>query len=457
MPKDNIDYSETIIYKICCKDHNITDIYVGHTTNFTQRRYAHKIACSNNDNKLKIYTIIRCNGGWENWDMIEIAKYNCKDSTEARIKEQEHYKELKATLNSCPPYTDKAKYYCKLCNTQCASNYDYIKHSNTNLHKSKIDTANTDIFTQKYANNFICDNCDFKCSKRSDWDRHILTRKHKNTDILLTDTDNFTPKNTETFLCSCGKNYKHRQSLFNHKKKCYLVNKTKMIIDVIKDDKNVQDFLFEQNKLLIEQLSQQNKSLMEQNTKLFEIAQTANGVNNQIGTMNNNVNCNNKFNINVFLNETCKDAINLTDFVNQITLSLEDLEETSKVGYAEGISNVFIRNLKDIDYKQRPIHCNDYKREVLYIKDDNQWVKDNKDKLTNAIKVVANKNIKQIPNWQKANPEYNNPKSKQNDKYMKMLCEVMSGSSKEEQQKNYNKIIKNISKEVIIDKDMFTS
>jgi hypothetical protein len=389
--------------------------------------------------------------------MIEIAKYNCKDSTEARIKEQEHYKELKATLNSCPPYTDKAKYYCKLCNTQCASNYDYIKHSNTNLHKSKIDTANTDIFTQKYANNFICDNCDFKCSKRSDWDRHILTRKHKNTDILLTDTDNFTPKNTETFLCSCGKNYKHRQSLFNHKKKCYLVNKTKMIIDVIKDDKNVQDFLFEQNKLLIEQLSQQNKSLMEQNTKLFEIAQTANGVNNQIGTMNNNVNCNNKFNINVFLNETCKDAINLTDFVNQITLSLEDLEETSKVGYAEGISNVFIRNLKDIDYKQRPIHCNDYKREVLYIKDDNQWVKDNKDKLTNAIKVVANKNIKQIPNWQKANPEYNNPKSKQNDKYMKMLCEVMSGSSKEEQQKNYNKIIKNISKEVIIDKDMFTS
>jgi hypothetical protein len=135
---------------------------------------------------------------------------------------------------------------------------------------------------------------------------------------------------------------------------------------------------------------------MEQNTKLFEIAQTSNGVNNQIGTMNNNVNCNNKFNINVFLNETCKDAINLTDFVNQITLSLEDLEETSKVGYAEGISNVFIRNLKDIDYKQRPIHCNDYKREVLYIK-----------------------------------------------------------SSKEEQQKNYNKIIKNISKEVIIDKDMF--
>ena len=449
MPKDNIDYSETIIYNICCKDQNITDIYVGHTTNFIQRRYTHKIACSNNNNNLKIYTIIRANGGWENWDMIEIAKYNCKDSTEARIKENEHYQELKAILNSCHPFMEKSQYNCKLFNTQYADN---IKHSNTNLHNTKPDTYNTDIFTPKNANNFICEKCDFKCSKKSDLNRHLLTRKHQNTDILLTNTDNFTPKNAETFSCCCGKIYQHRQSLFNHKKKCVLINKTKMIIDVIKDDKNVQNFLMEQNKLLIEQLSQQNKQLMEQNSKLLQLS---NG--NNIGTFNNTIHSNshNKFNINVFLNETCKDAINLTDFVNQITLSLEDLEETCKVGYAEGISNVFIRNLKDIDYKERPIHCNDFKREVLYIKEDNQWVKDNKEKLTNAIKVVANKNIKQIPIWQKANPEYNNPKSKQNDKYMKMLCEVMSGSSIEEQQKNYNKIIKNISKEVIINKDKF--
>ena len=195
-------------------------------------------------------------------------------------------------------------------------------------------------------------------------------------------------------------------------------------------------------------------TLKESNSKLIELSH----VNNNIGTINNTVNNNNnnKFNINVFLNETCKDAINLSDFVDQITLSLEDLEETSKVGYAEGISNVIIRNLKEIDYKERPLHCNDYKREILYIKDNNQWIRDDKEKLTNAIKIVANKNIKQIPNWQKANPGYNDPKSKQNDKYMKMLCEVMSGSTKEEQQKNYNKIIKNISKEVIIDKNSWT-
>jgi hypothetical protein len=307
----------------------------------------------------------------------------------------------------------------------------------------------SDIFTPKSNDIFVCESCDFKCCKLSDWNRHIMTRKHKNTDEILTNTDNFTPKNAETFSCSCGKLYKHRQSLFNHKKNCNFVNKTKMIIDVIKEDKNIQEYLMEQNKLLIEQLSQQNKQLMEQNTKLFEIAQNSNS-----GTINNTVNNNNKFNINVFLNETCKDAINLSDFVNQIQVSISDLEETGKLGYAEGISKIFIKNLNDIDLPQRPIHCSDSKRDVLYIKDDNQWTKDNetKDKLTNAIKIVANKNIKQIPEWQKANPEYNNPESKQNDKYMKMICEVMSGSTKEEQQKNYNKIIKNISKEVVIDK-----
>jgi len=307
----------------------------------------------------------------------------------------------------------------------------------------------SDNFTPKTPIKFNCENCLFKCSKQSDWDRHILTRKHKNTDNLLTNTDNNTPKKTEIFSCSCGRVYKHRQSLFNHKQKCYFLQKTKMIMDVIKDDKNVQEYLMEQNKLLIEQLSKQNKQLMEQNTKLFEIAQNSNS-----GTINNTVNNNNKFNINVFLNETCKDAINLSDFVNQIQLSISDLEDTGKLGYAEGISRIFIKNLNDIDLPQRPIHCSDSKRDVLYIKDDNQWIKDNetKDKLTSAIKIVANKNIKQIPEWQKVNPEYNNPESKQNDKYMKMICEVMSGSTKEEQQKNYNKIIKNISKEVVIDK-----
>jgi hypothetical protein len=315
-------------------------------------------------------------------------------------------------------------------------------------------------FTPKNAEFFECKKCDFICCKKSDWTRHLLTRKHSDTDKM---TDNTYKKNAENaensekntgFKCICGKLYKHRQSLFNHTKKCKTNDKTQILLDMIKKDENVKEYLMEQNKQLISQLSQQNKTLIEQNTKLFEIAQT----NNKNETVhNNNINSNNKFNINVFLNETCKDALNLTDFVNQISLSISDLEETGKLGYAEGISKVFITNLDGIDFTKRPIHCSDSKREMLYIKDDNQWFKENesKDKLTNAIKIVANKNIKQIPEWQKVNPEYNNPESKQNDKYMKMLCEVMSGSSKEEQKRNYNKIIKNISKGVIIDKSLF--
>ena len=309
-----------------------------------------------------------------------------------------------------------------------------------------------DIFgNEKVCSKFICDQCDYYTSKKSNFDKHILTAKHQKCyfgnkmEILGTDDESCSCK-------SCGQKYKTVSGLWKHSKKCSKKDKTQILLDMIKKDENVKEYLMEQNKQLICQLSEQNKTLMEQNTKLFEIAQT----NNKVGTVNNiNSNNNNKFNINVFLNETCKDAINLTDFVNQINLSVSDLEETGKLGYAEGISQVFIKNLNGIDYTQRPIHCSDSKREIIYIKEDDQWIKesDSKDKLTNAIKIVANKNIKQIPEWQKANPKYNDPASKQNDKYMKMLCEVMSGSSKEEQQKNYSKIIKNISKEVVIDKD----
>jgi hypothetical protein len=453
MPKNNIDYSNTIIYKIYCNDDTVKDVYVGHTTNFIKRKYSHKIASSNMKNTVNIYKVIRENGGWDNWNMIEIARYNCKDATEARIKEYEHFISLNATLNSCQTFLCK-----NMDNFSLPNNVDNL--DNLSL-KNDIENTKCLIFDgnsmeiQKVGNKYICELCHYITSKKYNIEKHILTDKHKNFQNGNMEMAKVATQNQDTgFNCSnCNFTFKTNSGLWKHSKKCKQT-KAQMILNIVKDNKSFQDFLIDQNKQLIEQLSHQNKQLLEHNKQLIENSHT-----NTIGTMNNtinntNLNHNNKFNINVFLNETCKDAINLTDFVNQITLSLEDLEETSKVGYAEGISNVFIRNLKDIDFKQRPIHCNDYKREVLYIKDDNQWVKDNKEKLTNAIKLVANKNIKQIPNWQKANPEYNNPKSKQNDKYMKMLCEVMSGSSKEEQQKNYNKIIKNISKEVLIDKDI---
>jgi hypothetical protein len=170
---------------------------------------------------------------------------------------------------------------------------------------------------------------------------------------------------------------------------------------------------------------------------------------------NNTNNSHNKtFNLQIFLNEQCKDALNIKDFVESIQVQISDLENTGKNGYVEGISKIFINNLEQLNTHSRPIHCSDSKREILYIKNDNQWTKDDEQKtnLTKAIKEVANKNIKQISEWQKLNPEYNDPDSKQNDKYMKIVLNSMSGSTVEEQKNNINKIIKNVAKEVIIEK-----
>ena len=156
------------------------------------------------------------------------------------------------------------------------------------------------------------------------------------------------------------------------------------------------------------------------------------------------------------MNDTCKDAINLVDFVSSLQVKLKDLEETAKIGYTEGVSRIFINGLNELDVNMRPIHCSDAKRETLYIKNNDEWMKedDTKSSLTKAIKTVSNKNIKQIVEWQKKYPEYKDPESKQNDKYLHMICNSMSGSSDEEQSKNLNKIIKNITKEVIIDKNI---
>jgi hypothetical protein len=163
---------------------------------------------------------------------------------------------------------------------------------------------------------------------------------------------------------------------------------------------------------------------------------------------------NKTFNLQVFLNETCKDAVNMTDFVDSIKLQLSDLETTGRLGYVQGISKIFLKNLNGLDNHYRPLHCSDLKREIIYIKDNNEWTKedDNKHNLQKAIKEVANKNIKQISEWVKINPDCFDSESKLNDTYLKIVSNSMSGSSKEEQIKNIQMIIKNLAKEVVIEK-----
>lgn len=295
--------------------------------------------------------------------------------------------------------------------------------------------------TQKYrkTNNatFCCKTCDYNTSVNSNYKKHLLSKKHIGSTII----------NVLNYMCNnCGHHYSTKSGLWKHRKTCVC----KMLLNVIKKDDQVKDFLMEQNKQLIEQLTEQNNKLMEQNNKLMQPQISC--TNNSNTIINNS---HNKFSLNVFLNEQCKDALNITEFINSLVLSITDLEDTSRLGYVEGISRIFIDGLNQLDICKRPVHCSDLKRDIIYIKDEDQWSKDNetKDKITRAIKYIANKNIKQIVEWQKKNKEYLDPNSKQNDRYMKMLCEVMSGGTKDEQTRNYQKIIKNVSKEVVIDKE----
>jgi signal peptidase I len=298
--------------------------------------------------------------------------------------------------------------------------------------------------TPKTPQNFTCETCYFKCSKQSEYDRHIVTRKHK----ILTNPDKHVCKKTPTnFLCECGKTYKHRQSLSFHKKTCQeekdeLKDKEKSELK----DKDLSD------KEIIKMLIKENSEFK---NMILEVVKTIQPNNNTTNNNNSHNTTNNNFNLQFFLNDTCKDALNLVDFVEGLQVKLKDLEETARIGYSEGVSKIFINGLNELEENMRPIHCSDAKRETLYIKDQDEWIKEDSTKahITSAIKTIGKKNIQQIFEWQKKYPDYNDPDSKNNDKYLKMLCNAMNGSTDEEQNKNMNKIVKNIAKEVIIDKN----
>ena len=310
-----------------------------------------------------------------------------------------------------------------------------------------------------------CKLCDYKSSKLSDLKKHFQTKKHCFIMKLNISNNKIEPNvatlgDKKQMKCdNCNKVYTARSSLWYHRKKC--------VNTVENQEENVEicNTTLEQAKAttdtqifseLLTKLVEQNNEFIKQIVELQKNSTCISSGNNI--SVTNNVNSNN-FNLNIFLNEKCKDAINLSDFVDSLVLGIGDLEETARLGYANGITKIFINGLNKLDVCKRPLHCSDFKRNTIYIKDDNQWTKETDEKinLTKAIKEVSNKNIKNIFEWQKMNPEYSDYNSKQNDRYNKIICEAMSGSSKEEQINNYEKIIKNISKEIVIDKDQCVS
>ena len=279
---------------------------------------------------------------------------------------------------------------------------------------------------------FTCISCDFKSSKKSHYERHLTTHKHK----MLTNVDKVPQKGaTPEFICECGKTYKHRQSLSIHKKKCLFIEESTILVESKKT--NLENNNLEKNN---SEKNKQNTNLEKINNKVNEnettdyksiimklIDENAEFKNllikqqDQIGELipkvgNNNTNIKQKFNINIFLNEQCKDALNMNDFLNQIEISLENLLTTKNKGLTEGISNVFIENMSKLSLYERPMHCTDIKRETLYIKENNVWEKDqDKSRIKTAIKEASCAQFKRVKEWMDENPDYENDEKKQQE------------------------------------------
>jgi len=442
MPKNEIDYSKTIIYKIYCKDQSIIDVYVGHTTSFIKRKYQHKVSCNNLKNKQKLYKMIRENGGWDNWEMSEIASYNCKNSFEAKIKEQEEYEYLKKMKQ---PHDIQCAVFSRITNMLCEKNKEKNKENIENVSFSDNDN-NDNKKTPKNAEKFYCKLCDFICSKTSDWNRHVLTAKHQKTqnDNKNGNNDNKkTPKNAEIFQCDCGKVYTHLSGLSRHKAANKCTNKNIVSKDTSANTNS-------DIKMLTNMVMDVVKQNQELTNKIVDICKN----NNSTHISNSSINSHNKtFNLNVFLNEQCKDAMNIMDFVDSLKLQLADLESVGKLGYVEGISNIIVKNLKALDVHKRPVHCSDSKREVMYIKDEDRWEKENdeKNKLRKVIKKIANKNSRLLPQFKDKHPDCGKSESLFSDQYNKLIIEAMGGSGDNDTEKE-DKIIRKIAKEVTIDK-----
>ena len=288
--------------------------------------------------------------------------------------------------------------------------------------------------SQKIPKKFECKVCNYKCSNKKDFNKHILTAKHKrltNADIKVPEN----PQSINTFFCECGKEYKHRQSLHKHQLKCKIINDKEEQIVEKTEEPNYKELLITAMKEMTE-MRKENTEMRKQMTDMIPL----------IGNNNNSNNTNN-FNLQFFLNNDCKDALNLTDFINSLQVQFKDLEYTADNGHIKGITNIFHTALSNMEQTKRPLHCTDLKREVLYIKDNNEWLIDeDKEKIKNAVNIVENKNIGNQAKWLDAHPNLDD--EKEMEKYIQMQDHSLGTGEESEK----NKIVKNILKEVTIQK-----
>ena len=303
--------------------------------------------------------------------------------------------------------------------------------------------------SQKVAKNYYCEKCDYSCSRKNDYEKHLSTRKHK----MVTNGYKNDNKKFMEFTCECGNSYKHRQGLSRHRKMCSFINENK------DENENVIDKeMFMKLMNVVIQQGQQVGNLQQQHNEFQH--KLMDEIIPKIGNNNNNTNTNshnttNKFNMQFFLNEQCKDAMPLMEFVSNLKLTVEDLDNTGKEGIVKGLTDIITKGLNELDVTKRPIHCSDIKRETLYIKDEDKWIKDDKDKtiVTDAISKVKQEANNFFPKWLEEHPNCWKEDSPYHEQYMTMVTNRFGKGEENFHENNTKQVIKNIAKEVIVDKD----
>ena len=317
---------------------------------------------------------------------------------------------------------------------------------------------------------FFCEYCKYITDNKKDYNKHLLTRKHKMIKMISDDKKKSPDDNIKLYSCICGKKYKFESGLSRHKSKCSYIDfdedsETTTIIEYGENEKLSDDVDYKEMFLKIMNENNELKSMIIQqnNTHAVESKELLNMVktqqeqhSNQLRELlpkvgnNNTTTTNNKVNIQIFLNENCKDAVNINDFLEGIQLQLQDLEKMKEIGYVNGITQIFKNGLNKLALTERPLHCSDIKREVLYVKDEDGWEKDdNKQKLNKAISTVGRKTLQRFPEWMEKNPNCNDTNTQANDEYHALIENTVAQNT----QDNKKKIMKNILKEVTIDKD----
>jgi hypothetical protein len=474
MPKIKIDYGNMIFYKVYCLNPSVNKIFVGHTTNMVQRK--HVLKKQTELRYLEMFDVINKNGGWKCWRIKEIEKYNdCKTHADILTREKYHYDILENLILSEQHEVKK------------------IKKENNHL----------DLDSHKVNNNYKCEYCEYECEQKKHFQQHISTRKHHEMVTLIemmneykekvienvkfsseksekTSSENTSEKTSQItdsekkeYKCiACGNIYKNMSGLCKHRHICKkkilqkiqqtdAVSKTihneceddivessmeptelmstvipekekdEIIIQLLKDNESMKTFMKEQNNMLKEMMRQIN----------------TNGVSGS-STITTTNNIKQKFNINIFLNEQCKDAINMGDFIKSLKITFHDLEITRDKSLEESVSTIMLRGLKELDVYKRPIHCTDQKRDVMYIKDEEKWEKDDGNvKLKESIDTLSKKQMYTLKEWRDSDPELKTNDDKR-DKFVTTLNHVCTPMP----ETSGKRLIKTIGKEIYIDK-----